>query len=313
MALATASGYEQYSGSPTNYIPKIYAKKVLVKYYATGVLPAVANTDYAGQIKEQGDEVIIRTRPTVLISDYTKGGLLQRQSLKSDSISMLVDKAKSYCFLIDAIDSKQSDIVLDAEFISDAGYQMVIAIETPVLADIYSSADAANQGSTAGKKSANINLGVSGAPLQLTKSNILDVLVDLKTVLTEQDVPDDGKRYLILPPRIAGLIDKSDLKNAAFSGKGESTLTQKNGRLGYIAGFNIHESNLMASTADGSGVTAWNMIFGHKDALCFVTQLVKNRSLEVPDTYGRQYDGLQVYGYKVVKAPALGWLYGYTA
>ncbi len=310
MALATAPGYPQYSGTPLNYIPKLYSKKVLVKYYATGVLPAIANTTYAGEVKNQGDEVIIRTRPTVSTFDYQKGQTLQRESLGTASISLLVDKAKGYCFLIGEIDEKQADIVLNKEFIEDSAHQMEIAIETSVFAAIYANAHADNQGSTAGAKSANINLGISGTPLQLTKSNILDSLVDLQTVLDEQNVPDDGNRWVVLPPRIIGLINKSDLKNAAFAGSGESIL-MKNRFVGQLSGFNIHMSNLLATTVDGA-TTVTNIPFGHKDALCYVTSFVKDRVMEVPDTFGKQYDGLRVYGYKIIKTEAMGWMYAYA-
>lgn len=308
MAIAVTPPYNQYSGSPTNWIPKLYAKKVRTTYYDSGVLPAISNTDYVGNIKDMGDEVIVRTRPTVTVSDYTKGSTISYESLTSDSISILIDKAKKYAFLIDAIDEKQADTVLSKEFIEDSAHQMEIAIETAIFADIYNDGSAYNYGATAGFRTLGFNLGASGAPLLLTKSNIIDALTDLKTVLTEYAIPDDGKRWIVLPPWCTGLIDKSDIKNASFSGEDKSRAF-KNKYVATIAGFNIHESNLLSTASDGSGVTATNIIFGHRDALCFVNQLVKNSAVELESTFGTGYKGLQVYGYKVVQPKALGWLY----
>lgn len=308
MALPVTPPYNQYSGSPTNYIPKLYAKKVLARYYDSGVLPAISNTDYVGEIKNKGDEVIIRTVPDVTISDYAKGETISYESITSDSISVLVDKAKKYAFRIDDIDEKQCDIVLSKEFIANSAHKMEIAIETAVFADIYNDGSASNYGATAGFKTTGFDLGASGAPILLNKSNIIDYLTDLKTVLTEYAIPDDMRRWIVLPPWATGLIDKSDIKNASFSGDDKSRAF-KNKYVATIAGFNIHESNLLSTAADGSGVTATNIIFGHRDALVFVTQLVKNSAVELESTFGVGFKGLQVYGYKVVQPTALGWLY----
>ena len=54
-----------------NFIPEIWSGKLIEKFYATTVLAAISNTDYEGEIKNQGDKVSIRTQPTITISDYT--------------------------------------------------------------------------------------------------------------------------------------------------------------------------------------------------------------------------------------------------
>ena len=53
-----------------NFIPEIWSGKMIEKFYATTVLAAISNTNYEGEIKNHGDKVIIRTRPTVTIRDY---------------------------------------------------------------------------------------------------------------------------------------------------------------------------------------------------------------------------------------------------
>jgi hypothetical protein len=86
----------------------------------------------------------------------------------------------------------------------------------------------------------------------------------------------------------------------------------RNGRLGMIDRFELFSSNLLATTADGTGNTCWNVIFGTKDGgISFATQLTENERLPNPFGFGTLYRGLQVYGYKVVLSKALGWLYAY--
>ena len=52
-----------YSGI---FIPQIWSGKLVEKFYAATVLAAISNTDYEGEIKNFGDTVNIRTRPTIV-------------------------------------------------------------------------------------------------------------------------------------------------------------------------------------------------------------------------------------------------------
>src|SRR5262247_1947622 len=62
-----------YSGT---FIPEIWSGKLIEKFYASTVLAAISNTDYEGEIRNQGDRVKIRTKPTVVIRDYRSDSLL---------------------------------------------------------------------------------------------------------------------------------------------------------------------------------------------------------------------------------------------
>jgi hypothetical protein len=100
------------------------------------------------------------------------------------------------------------------------------------------------------------------------------------------------------------LIKKSDIKDASLTGDAKSVL--RNGLVGMIDRFTIYNSNLLSGTA-AAGVY---MLFGHKDATSFATQLTENKVLDNPNGFGMLHRGLQVYGYKVVKPEALGVLFG---
>jgi hypothetical protein len=62
-----------YSGNAAtgSFVPEIWSGKLIEKFYAATVLAAIANTDYEGEIKSQGDKVKIRTKPTITIRDYS--------------------------------------------------------------------------------------------------------------------------------------------------------------------------------------------------------------------------------------------------
>lgn len=299
-----AAGTPQYSG---NFIPEIWSGKLLVKFYSATVLAAISNTDYEGEIKNKGDKVKIRTVPDITIRKYNKNANLQIQRPESPLVELEIDQANYFNFVCDDIDAYQSDIPLMNKWSDDASQQMAIYVDSEVLADIYVDADAYNKGATAGKISGDINLGAVGAPLAVTKATILEMIVDCKTVLDEQNVPMTD-RWIVIPAWMAGMIMKSDLKDASLSGDGTSII--RNGRLGMIAEYTLYQSNLLASVAD-SGRTCFHAMAGHKSALCFAAQFTKNESIRGESTFGNIVRGLKVYGYKVLKNASLVDLYCY--
>uniref|UniRef100_A0A6H1ZNQ3 Putative capsid protein n=1 Tax=viral metagenome TaxID=1070528 RepID=A0A6H1ZNQ3_9ZZZZ len=210
-------------------------------------------------------------------------------------------------FIADDIDVYQSDIKIMTNWAEDAASQMKIAIEDGsdtdgVFANVYADAHASNKGAAAGAKSADINMGASGAPLAVTKTDILDQIVDVNIVLSEQNVPET-QRWMVVPVWFCGMILKSDLKDASLAGDGTSIL--RNGRIGLIDRTEIFESNLLYSTTDGT-YTVWHALGGQRSALSFASQMTKVEHLDkVESTFGSVVRGLNVYGYKILKSSAL--------
>lgn len=293
-----------YSGT---FIPQIWSSKLVEKFYAATVLAAISNTDYEGEIRGQGDLVKIRTIPSLVINDYQVGQTLINQRPTSSVVELLIDKGKYWSAIADDVIAVQSDIDLMNKWAADASEQMKIAVDRDVLGTIVPSFSAANRGTTAGALSANINLGATGAPLGLTKVNVIDTLVDLNEVLSQQNIPEVD-RFFVVPFWVASLIKKSDLKDASMTGDGVSVM--RNGRLGQIDGVTIYVSNNLTHVNDG-GVSATHIIAGHKNGLTFASQLVKTETLRAESVFGDILRGLQVYGYKVIDPTALAAAYVY--
>lgn len=287
------------SGSGT-FIPQIWSGKLLVKFYAATVFGSIANTDYEGEIKGMGESVIIRSTPDIVIRDYEIGDTLTNQRPTAPKVQLDIDKGKYFSFVLDDVEETQSDIALLDDWGNDASEQMQIAIDTQILGTIYADVSADNKGATAGVKSNSYNLGTTAAPVILTKANILDYIVDMGSVLDEQNIPHNG-RWLVLPVWACGLIKKSDLKDASVSGDGTSML--RNGRLGMIDRFEIYMSNNVAAIGGGSNV--WQILAGHKAGLTFASQMTNMETLRGETRFGTIVRGLNVYGYKVIKATAL--------
>jgi len=302
-----AAGTPQYSGI---FIPEIWSGKLLVKFYAATVIAGITNTDYEGEIKDKGDVVKIRQVPDIQIRDYSKGQNLVVQRPESSIVEFPIERAKYFNFICDDIDKHQTDIALMDSWSIDASEQMKIVVDEEFLADVYADAHSTNKGAAAGAKTAGYNLGVAGDPLALTKVNILDTLVDVGSVLDENNIPSDS-RSIVLPPFAVGMIKKSDLKDASLSGDGTSML--RNGRVGQVDRFMIYHSNLMTAVADEGQETAWHVIACQRHAITFAAQMTKMESLRAESTFGTLVRGLNVFDYKVLKPTALVDLYIYKA
>ena len=300
MAFPVASGRPDYSG---NFIPEIWSSKLITNFYDATVLAAISNTDYEGEIRNQGDTVNIRTQPNITIRDYVKGQNLVVENPDKPKLQLVIDKGEYFACVEDDVDRVQSDVKLMDMWSKDASEQMKIKIDQRVLSDMLTDVASTNRGATAGEQSSAFNLGTAGAPLTVTKDgsggtvSVTDLVVDMGTVLDEANCPE-GDRYMVIPARMAGLIKKSELKDASLAGDSQSVV--RNGRLGMIDRFTLYVSHNLDVTGGNTSIIA-----GHKMGFTFASQMTEMETIRSETTFGNIIRGLQVYGYKVVKPEAI--------
>jgi hypothetical protein len=294
MGFPVSTGRPNYSG---NFIPEIWSGKLIENFYDATVLAAISNTDYEGEIRNMGDTVNIRTTPEITIKTYVKGQTLSVENPDKPKLQLVIDKGEYFACVEDDVDKVQSDINLMDTWSKDASERMKIKIDQRVLTDILPDISASNKGATAGRISGNIDLGTTGSAVAITKTNVLEYLVDIGTVLDEANCPE-GNRFVVIPAKMAGMIKKSDLKDASLTGDSVSIL--RNGRLGMIDRFTVYMSHNL-SVSSGK----FSIIAGHKMGFTFASQMTNMETIRSESTFGNIIRGLQVYGYKVVKPEAL--------
>jgi len=308
-----------YSGA---FIPTLWSGKLLAKFYQNTMLSEVANTDYEGELKNQGDTVRIRLAPSISISDYTVGQTLSYEVPTPIFQDMQVTKGKYFGVQVNDVLAYQSDMNLMNMFTEDAAKQLKIAIENEVFFNSFVTEGPAaqNEGATAGKISAAYNLGTDIAPIdQATPENVLKAILRMSTVLDEQNVPEDG-RFLILSPYDRHLLMQSSIAQAYFTGDQSSTI--RTGKIGMLDRFSVYVSNLLprgeagkalvaglSATSTGGAVTNAKarrlMVAGTKAATSFAMTINKTEPLRNQTDFGDIVRGLAVYGRKVVKPEAM--------
>jgi hypothetical protein len=308
-----------YSGA---FIPTLWSGKLLAKFYQNTILSEVTNTDYEGELKNQGDTVRIRLAPSISISDYTVGQTLSYEVPTPIFQDMQVNKGKYFGVQVNDVLDYQADMNLMNMFTEDAAKQLKIAIENEVFFNSFVTSGAAtgNYGATAGKISAAYNLGTDTTPIdQATPQNVLNTILRMATVLDEQNVPEDG-RFLIISPYDRQLLMQSTIAQAYFTGDQSSTI--RTGKIGMLDRFSVYVSNLLprgeagkalvaglSATSTGGAVTnakaRRTMIAGTKAAVSFAMTINKTEPLRNQTDFGDIVRGLAVYGRKVVKPEAL--------
>jgi hypothetical protein len=239
---------------------------------------------------------------------YVKGQDLIYEQPESENVELLIDQGHYWATAVNDVDKAQWDISWMDKFSSDAGEQLKIKVDANVLNKIYPDFASFNKGVAAGRKSGGYNLGATGSPVALDKTNVVDYCVHLGSVLDEANVPENG-RWLVMPAIIANLLKRSDLKNALITGDAISPL--RNGKIGMIDRFEVFKSNLLTSVSDG-GHSCYTILAGHKSGLTFAGQVTETDTMKNPKDFGQLVRHLFVYGFKVNYGQALAGLYAYA-
>lgn len=329
-------GNPDYStGSQSQYIPAIYSALLVKKFYPKTVWGAISNTDYEGDISSMGDTVYIRTRPTIETFRYKKGMVLPVQNPESPYITLKIDQGEGFSFAIDRVDEFQSDIKLMNEWGDDASEQLKQVVDRNVLVSLSAA------GSVAGGKAATLITGYSatngpsidqytvakgalvaggttakgtaigtelaladGAASVNTSALIVARILKFGRYLNENNGPTEG-RFVILPPwAMQALKDISAPFGQAYA-TGQNMANALTGKVPAIDGFEILESNNLPTTTE-SVTDPTAIIFGCKYATTFATQITESRIIDNPFSFGKMMQGLQVYGFNVIKPQLLG-------
>lgn len=138
----------------------------------------------------------------------------------------------------------------------------------------------------------NINAATAVA---LTKTNVYQYFVTLRTVLGQSLAPKEG-RFIIVNSQMEGLL----LQAPEFQPAVETAYNEvvKKGLIGRIAGFEVYTSELI----DGNNTTGYWFIAGTKDYCALAMQIIKTSvvpSESDPNSFVSTCKGLLVYGRKV--------------
>ena len=304
MAFNSASGHNNLPSG--NFTPQIFSQKVIKFFRRASVVEDITNTDYYGEIENFGDTVKIIKEPTLTISSYARGAVINPQDLADDQITMVVDQANAFAFKIDDIEERHSHVNFEALATSSGAFSLKRAYDASVLQVM---ADGAGITGT--------NIGTAGSPVDITGSGNEDVAVNLLMTmareLDDNSVPEEN-RWFVAPPIFYENAFKAGAKFAEVQVTGDATTPLRNGLVmqGNIAGFNCYKSTALNNSGTDvvtiSGQDTTNdfvVMAGHMSSTATASHIAKTEVVRSTETFSDIVRGLHVFGRKVLRPEAL--------
>ena len=342
MAFGKAGGYTNLNAGVFSSV--IYSKQAQLAFRKSSIINAITNSDYFGEIANQGDTVRIIKEPEITVNAYLRGTTVSAQDLVDTDFSLVIDKANYFAFKMDDIEEQQSHVDFMSMSSNRAAYRLADGMDTEVLRYLsgYTAASAVNTtvSGTVANAAAGTDELLAGNKLDITDfGNIttaatagdsipvaprfggataaststatpLQIIARMGRLLDQQNVDSRG-RWLVLDPVFIEMLKDEDSRvlNADFGGSG----LQNGLILNNLHGFRIYASNNLPSVGTGagtSGATAQStnygvIVGGHDSAVATAEQINKVETYRDPDSFADIVRGMHLYGRKILRPEAL--------
>jgi len=305
----TGANFANSVSGQTNsfFLPSIYSKKVLNFFRKSSVVEAITNTDYAGEISAYGDSVKIIKEPVISVYDYTRGSDTTSTKLTDQELTLVVDSAKAFKFIVDDIETKMSHVNFKEVASSSAAYALKDSFDAAVIANMFSGLSTSSPDHTLGADSAtalgagvydgagSVDLGTSG------ETDPLDLMARMARLLDEQNVPEEGRWFVAGPDFYEQLSQSGSKLLSVDYNAGQGSIRNGLVSSGKLRGFSMYKSNNIADTTNATG----KCLAGHISSTATAQTIISTEVLRDPSSFGDIVRGLHVYGSKVLRPEAL--------
>ena len=290
MAFASAAGYTNLPNGV--FSPVIYSKQAQLAFRKSATVSAISNSDYFGEIANQGDTVRIMKEPEISVSAYARGTTIAAQDLVDNDFQLVVDKSNYFAFKMDDIEEAHSHIDFMNLSTDRAAYRLADQYDQEVLgylsgykqSALHGAADTVNTTVNGTKANAaagsdellavnKLNKGsfgnittasaadhsiplaprLPGATAQSTATATpLQVIARMGRLLDVQNVDSRG-RWIVLDPVFIEMLKDEDSRVLNADFGGAGL---QNGLiLNNLHGFRVYSSNNLPSVGTGAGTS----------------------------------------------------------
>ena len=201
---AANNNFNATTSGQTNefFVPEIFSKKIQNFFRKSSVIEAITNTDYAGEIAAFGDTVKIIKEPEITVAAYTRAASTTKQYLTDQELTLVIDKANSFKFIVDDIEEKLSHINFASVGASSAAYTLKNTMDAEVLSAMFagvstSTPDHVLGGDGTGSAVANMT---SGDPIDMgnggSEISPLAIMARMARLLDDSQVPEDLRWFV---------------------------------------------------------------------------------------------------------------------
>lgn len=241
----------------------------------------IFNNRYEGDPKAGKVKVPVRDTE-VTVAQYDKASGISATQGTTTYLDVPIDKDYAVNEIIDGYDASAVPDNLTADRLDSASYALALQMEKDATTVLESSATQYDD-TTA-----------------LTKDNIYEKIVGVRTSMSKANVPNDNRRWLLVTPDVYALVLTSP-EFIKASDLGDAVV--QTGAVGRIAGFNVYEDNTL--TAEST-----EFIAGHPDWCTRVNEWQVPVHLQDVNGSGKYIgasavQGRKIYAHKVTKASTL--------
>ena len=290
------------------FLPAVYSKKVLNFFRKSSVAEAITNTDYAGEITAFGDTVRIIKEPVITVYQYERGADVTQTKLTDQEVSLVVDTANAFKFIVDDIETSMSHVNFKEVASSSAAYALRDAFDEGVIAAMFAGTPASSPNHILGSDNAtdlaagtfdgtgNLDIGYASG-----EHDPIDVLSHMARLLDEQNIPEEGRWFLANPEFYEQLVQSSSKLLSVDFNAGQGSIRNGLVSSGKLRGFDMYKTNNIAATTNAAG----KCIAGHMSSTCTAQTIVNTEVIRDPSSFGDIVRGLHVYGAKVLRPEVL--------
>ena len=290
------------------FLPSIYSRKVLNFFRKSSVVEAITNTDYAGEISAFGDSVKIIKEPVISVSDYTRNSDTTETRLTDQELTLVVDSAKAFKFIVDDIETNMSHVNFKEVASSSAAYALRDSYDAAVIATMFSGVSSSSPDHVLGADNAtdlaagtfdgtgNLDIGFGSS-----EHDPIDVLARMARLLDEQNVPEEGRWFVAGPDFYEVLGQASSKLLSVDFNAGQGSIRNGLVSSGKLRGFDMYKSNNIAATSNAAG----KCMGGHISSTATANTILSTEVLRDQSSFGDIVRGLHVYGAKVLRPEAL--------
>lgn len=223
------------------FLPEKWSTDIMRATESNLVLAKLVH-DYSSMVSDNGKQIHVPNLSNLTANDKVAGSRVSFQAPIETNVDIDINVHKEASFLVEDIVKVQSNVDLNSEYTSKAGYALAKAVDSS-LASL-----AASFSQTKGTYNTAITT---------------DVILDSIQLLDDADVPEDDRHFVMKPKTKRDIIDITTyISNDFVNGKPVET-----GKIGMLYGVNTY----ISTNIYNSGTSTNDMMF-HRDAMGIAMQ-----------------------------------------
>ena len=297
MAFSSVSGNNNLPNG--NFSPIIYSQKVQKFFRTASVVEAITNTDYAGEIENFGDTVNIIKEPTISVSAYSRGAVVDTQDIVDDQIQLVVDQANAFSFKVDDIEERHSHVNFESIASSSGAYALKNEYDKNVIAAMVAGVSSSSPDHLLGADSGSgqdqdVGFGDS-------EVDPVDTISKHNRLLNAADVPEENRWFLAGPEFVEQLGQANSKLMSDTTG---NAAPLRNGKVlnGKIMNMDVYMTNNFAASSTSN---FFKVLGGHMSSTATANHIAKIEVIRHPESFSDVVRGLHVFGRKVLRDNAL--------